>query len=147
LAREPDIRARRTAVVARHREPRAAFEAAFRGAAEPRQVATGTDDDIPFCAAMIGARCRSSLHRRRETLRGIRLSAIYVRPLVDNPWHPRHTTISPGSADTPGAMNDFHIALLWLRSLEIVIGHSPVIMLSELEIHDLFIRYRSPYKA
>lgn len=44
-------------------------------------------------------------------------------------------------------MNDFHIALLWLRSLEIVIGHSPVIMLSELELHDLFVRYRSPYKA
>ena len=46
----------------------------------------------------------------------------------------------------PG-MNDFHIALLWLRSLEIIIGHSPVIMLSELEMHDLFVRYRSPYKA
>jgi hypothetical protein len=45
------------------------------------------------------------------------------------------------------AMNDFHIALLWLRSLEIVIGHSPVLMLSELEMHDLFVRYRSPYKA
>ena len=50
-------------------------------------------------------------------------------------------------ADIRDAMNDFHIALLWLRSLEIVIGHSPVIMLSELEIHDLFVRYRSPYKA
>ena len=44
-------------------------------------------------------------------------------------------------------MNDFHIALLWLRSLEIVIGHSPVLMLSELDLHDLFVRYRSPYKA
>jgi hypothetical protein len=96
---------------------------------------------------MIGARCSGSLHQRRETLRGIRLSAIHVRQRVDNPWHPRHTTISPAPADTPGAMNDFHIALLWLRSLEIVIGHSPVIMLSELEIHDLFVRYRSPYKA
>ena len=45
------------------------------------------------------------------------------------------------------SMNDFHIALLWLRSLEIVIGHSPVLMLSELDMHDLFVRYRSPYKA
>jgi len=45
------------------------------------------------------------------------------------------------------AMNDFHIALLWLRSLEIVIGHSPVLMLSELDLADLFVRYRSPYKA
>jgi hypothetical protein len=44
-------------------------------------------------------------------------------------------------------MNDFHIALLWLRSLEIVIGHSPMLMLSELDMHDLFVRYRSPYKA
>jgi hypothetical protein len=44
-------------------------------------------------------------------------------------------------------MNDFHIALLWLRSLEIVIGHSPRVLLSELEIHDLFFRYRSPFKA
>jgi hypothetical protein len=49
-------------------------------------------------------------------------------------------------ADTFG-MNDFHIALLWLRSLEIVIGHSPVLMLSELDMNDLFVRYRSPYKA
>ena len=53
---------------------------------------------------------------------------------------------SPLPVDTMG-MNDFHIALLWLRSLEIVIGHSPVLMLSELEMHDLFVRYRSPYKA
>lgn len=53
---------------------------------------------------------------------------------------------SPVLADTV-CMNDFHIALLWLRSLEIVIGHSPVLMLSELEMHDLFVRYRSPYKA
>ncbi len=44
-------------------------------------------------------------------------------------------------------MNDFHLALLWLRALEIVIGHSPVLMLSELEIHHLFNRYRSPFKA
>ena len=53
---------------------------------------------------------------------------------------------APLPVDTIG-MNDFHIALLWLRSLEIVIGHSPVLMLSELEMHDLFVRYRSPYKA
>jgi hypothetical protein len=44
-------------------------------------------------------------------------------------------------------MNDFHIALLWLRSLEILIGHSPVLMMSELDFNDLFVRYRSPYKA
>lgn len=44
-------------------------------------------------------------------------------------------------------INDFHCALLWLRSLEIAIGHSPALMLSELEMHDLFIRYRSPFKA
>jgi len=44
-------------------------------------------------------------------------------------------------------MNDFHIALLWLRSLELLIGHAPVLVLSELEMHDLFARYRSPYKA
>lgn len=44
-------------------------------------------------------------------------------------------------------MNDFHTSLLWLRSLEIAIGHSAVIMLSELEMHDLFLSYRSPWKA
>jgi hypothetical protein len=44
-------------------------------------------------------------------------------------------------------MNDFHIALLWLRSLELLIGHSPVLVLSELDMSDLFMRYRSPYKA
>src|ERR1051325_8312666 len=53
---------------------------------------------------------------------------------------------SDSAVDTLG-MNDFHIALLWLRSLEIVIGHSPVLMLSELDMNDLFVRYRSPYKA
>lgn len=41
-------------------------------------------------------------------------------------------------------MSNFHIALLWLRSLEIVLGASPCILLSELEIRDLFHRYRSP---
>lgn len=44
-------------------------------------------------------------------------------------------------------LNDFHCALLWLRSLEIACGHSPMLMLSELEMHDLFVRYRSPFKA
>lgn len=43
--------------------------------------------------------------------------------------------------------NDFHTSLLWLRSLEIAIGHSPVLMLSELEMVDLFARYRSPWRA
>lgn len=42
---------------------------------------------------------------------------------------------------------DFHILLLWLRSLEIAVGHSPILLLSELDLHDLFTRYRSPYKA
>jgi len=51
------------------------------------------------------------------------------------------------AADICHCMNDFHIALLWLRSLELLIGHSPVLMLSELEMNDLFVRYRSPYKA
>jgi hypothetical protein len=44
-------------------------------------------------------------------------------------------------------MNDFHLALLWLRAFEIAIGRSPRLMLSELELEDLFVRYRSPYKA
>jgi hypothetical protein len=44
-------------------------------------------------------------------------------------------------------MNDFHLALLWLRSLEIVIGGSPRTRLTKRELHDLFARYRSPYKA
>ena len=50
---------------------------------------------------------------------------------------------------TTGAVvpNDFHTALLWLRSLEIVNGHSPALMLSEIEVHDLFKGYHSPYKA
>lgn len=51
------------------------------------------------------------------------------------------------AVDSVICMNDFHIALLWLRSLELLIGHSPVLMLSELEMNDLFVRYRSPYKA
>lgn len=43
--------------------------------------------------------------------------------------------------------NDFHIALLWLRSVEILRGHSADHLLSELEMPDLFGCYRSPYKA
>jgi hypothetical protein len=43
-------------------------------------------------------------------------------------------------------MNDFHIALLWLRSLELVVGHPPTLMQAELD-QDLFVRYRSPFKA
>ena len=54
---------------------------------------------------------------------------------------------SAPAADICQCMNDFHIALLWLRSLELLIGHSPVLMLSELDMNDLFVRYRSPYKA
>jgi hypothetical protein len=45
------------------------------------------------------------------------------------------------------ATKDFHVALLWLRALEIVSGHTPVLMLSELEMHDLFASYRSPFRA
>lgn len=44
-------------------------------------------------------------------------------------------------------VNDFHLALLWLRSLEILTGHSNVLLMSELDMQDLFVRYRSPYKA
>jgi len=54
--------------------------------------------------------------------------------------------MTPGRHPTP-PRNDFHMSLLWLRSLEIVIGHAPVLMLSELEMHDLFARYRSPWRA
>jgi hypothetical protein len=42
---------------------------------------------------------------------------------------------------------DFHCALLWLRSLEILTGSSSALMMSELELHDLFQRYRSPWRA
>ena len=44
-------------------------------------------------------------------------------------------------------MNDFHIALLWLHSLETLVGETSMLMLSEIELEDLFVRYRSPYKA
>jgi hypothetical protein len=45
-------------------------------------------------------------------------------------------------------MNDFHIAILWLHSLELVVRRaSRGSKLTKREIHDLFVRYRSPYKA
>jgi hypothetical protein len=44
-------------------------------------------------------------------------------------------------------MNDFHIALLWLHSLEALVGQTSMLLLSEVELDDLFVRYRSPYKA
>lgn len=43
--------------------------------------------------------------------------------------------------------NDFHMSLLWLRSLEIAIGCSSNLVMSELEMADLFARYRSPWRA
>lgn len=48
---------------------------------------------------------------------------------------------------THAFVNDFHATLLWLRALEIVIGHSTKTVLSEVDIVDLFGRYRSPWKA
>lgn len=42
---------------------------------------------------------------------------------------------------------DFHTTLLWLRSIEIRIGHSPALLLYELDQNELFARYRSPVKA
>lgn len=45
-------------------------------------------------------------------------------------------------------MNDFHIAILWLRSLELAIGQSPPKpRLTKRQLNALFVRYRSPYKA
>jgi len=44
-------------------------------------------------------------------------------------------------------MNDFHIAILWLRSLELVVGNTAPSKLSKRDLDDLFVRYRSPYKA
>lgn len=43
-------------------------------------------------------------------------------------------------------MPDFHCALLWLRSLEIITGHTPMVLMGELS-QGLFEYYRSPYKA
>jgi len=42
---------------------------------------------------------------------------------------------------------DFHCALLWLRSLELLVGHSPLLVMSEIEMADLFGRYKSPWRA
>jgi hypothetical protein len=45
-------------------------------------------------------------------------------------------------------MNDYHIAILWLRSLELAVGHAPLATrLTKRDMDDLFVRYRSPYKA
>ncbi|HEU4734903.1 MAG TPA: hypothetical protein VFT22_43725 [Kofleriaceae bacterium] len=44
-------------------------------------------------------------------------------------------------------MNDFHIAILWLQSLEIAVGRTQAMKLSKRQLQDLFVRYRSPYKA
>jgi hypothetical protein len=39
------------------------------------------------------------------------------------------------------------MALLWLRSMESIIGHSAVVLLSEVEQYDLFGNYRPLVKA
>jgi hypothetical protein len=53
----------------------------------------------------------------------------------------------PAAADTV-IMNDYHIAILWLRSLELAVGHAPLATrLTKRDMDDLFVRYRSPYKA
>jgi hypothetical protein len=44
-------------------------------------------------------------------------------------------------------MNDFHIALLWLRSLEIVIGHSPVLMLYFSSNHRAYVLVAKPVES
>lgn len=41
--------------------------------------------------------------------------------------------------------NDFHLSLLWLRSMEINTGRS--LMLDDDEVIDLFRSYRSPWRA
>jgi len=42
---------------------------------------------------------------------------------------------------------DFHMTLLWLRSVEVAIGHSTLVILSEAEQYDLFGSYRPLVKA
>lgn len=46
-------------------------------------------------------------------------------------------------------VHDFHIALLWIRSLEIATSHPPQVsqLDFDLEIHNLFATYRSPWRA
>lgn len=44
-------------------------------------------------------------------------------------------------------MTDFHCTLLWFRSIEILLGQPPAILLSELDLPCLFGGYRSPWKA
>ena len=44
-------------------------------------------------------------------------------------------------------MNDFHLAVLWVRAFELAVRRFPKLTLSEVELTELFLRYRSPYKA
>jgi hypothetical protein len=44
-------------------------------------------------------------------------------------------------------MNDFHLAVLWVRAFEIAVRRFPKLTLSDGELNQLFLRYRSPYKA
>lgn len=47
-----------------------------------------------------------------------------------------------------GIVRDFHITLLWLRALEAAAGYAlPGHDLTDLEMSDLFARFRSPWKA
>jgi hypothetical protein len=39
------------------------------------------------------------------------------------------------------------MTLLFLRSLELAVGNSPLLVMSELEMAELFGRYRSPWRA
>jgi hypothetical protein len=48
---------------------------------------------------------------------------------------------------TQSIRSDFHCALLWLRSIEIVIGHSPAMLMAEINEFDLFSAYVSPIIA
>lgn len=43
-------------------------------------------------------------------------------------------------------LQDFRVVLLWLRAMEILVGHSDQLVRSELDM-DLFLRWRSPYQA
>lgn len=54
--------------------------------------------------------------------------------------------LRPGRAHPVPIRNDFHMVLLWFRSLEIAGGQVSA-GVSESEMEDLFRRYRSPWKA
>lgn len=71
-------------------------------------------------------------HRRRRRLLGTQL--------------PARAAVIPDDV-IPRVTVDFQLALLWLRSIEIVVGHPPALMLSELNLPDLFGAYTSPIKA